>query len=115
MSCVTFDAVEQPPIWERTTTDDIFIKQLYIEKAFTLVPQHSHEYAHTTLLVAGSVRVWKDGVLLGDFEAPNMVLIPAYAKHTFQSLEGNTLLYCIHNVMRTGKVEIYEEHQLGAA
>lgn len=111
MSCVNYEAVEQPPVWDRTTTDDVFIKQMYLAKAFTLVPQHSHEYAHTTLLARGKVRVWQDGELLGDFEAPDTILIPAKTKHVFQSLENDTLLYCIHNVMRQGKVEIHETHE----
>lgn len=112
MSCVTYQAAEQPPIWERVTTDDIFIKQLYIAKAGSLVPQHSHKYSHTTLLVKGSVRIWKDLEDLGVFYAPDTILIPAHTKHRFLTLEDDTLLYCIHNVMRQGFVEIAEEHNL---
>lgn len=112
MSCTAFKAVEQPPIWDHKTTDNVYIKQLFVKAKFTIIPQHSHKYSHTTLVAAGSVRVWADGVLQGDFVAPSHVLIAPKVKHTFQTLEPNTLMYCVHNVDRTGEVEIHEEHQL---
>jgi hypothetical protein len=33
-------------------------------------------------------------------------------KHTFESLEDDTILYCIHNLMRSEIVELLEEHQI---
>lgn len=107
MSCLN-----QPPDDREWIVDNIFIKQMFIEKAGTLVPQHSHEYAHTSALAVGSVRVWKDGALLGDFVAPYMFEIEARTKHKFLSLCDNTIVYCIHNVSRDGKVSLHEEHQL---
>ena len=79
------------------------------------MPQHAHVYAHTMMLACGRLRVWKEGVLLGDFAAPTPIYVEAKAKHTLLSLEDNTLAYCIHNVSRTGGVEIHAEHQFAAS
>ena len=103
--------VEQPPLWERTTPDGVFIKQMYLRHAGTAVPQHAHVYDHTSMLARGAVRAWADGELLGEFQAPCPIFIKAKVKHTFLSLEPDTLIYCIHNVSRTGAVEIHAEHQ----
>jgi hypothetical protein len=103
--------VEQPPLWEHTSADGVFIKQMLLKDAGTLVPQHAHVYDHTTMLATGSVRVWVEGVLKGDFQAPKPLFIKAKVKHTFQSLEPNTLLYCIHR-SRGGPIAIHAEHQL---
>lgn len=105
-------AEEQPHGVEIHMADDVFIKQMVIPRAGTFVPQHSHNYDHTSMLAVGSVRAWVDGVLKGDFQAPTGILIEAGTKHTFMALEDNTVLYCIHNVSRTGLIEIDEEHQI---
>lgn len=104
-------APEQPPVVEIKMADGVFIKQMAIAKAGTLIPQHSHAYDHTSMVAVGAVRVWCDGKLLGDFRAPTGILIKAFSKHTFQALEQGTIVYCIHNVSRTGDVEIMEEHR----
>ena len=97
------------------TTDGVFIKQLSLPRAGLVVPQHAHVYEHTSMLAAGSVRVWAGGKLIGDKVAPTGIVIAARVKHTFLSLEPNTVLYCIHNVDRTGEVDIAEEHSLAEA
>ena len=95
--------------------DGVFIKQMLLKDAGMLVPQHSHAYDHTSMLAVGSVRVWVEGKYEGDFTAPTPLFIKAKHKHTFQSLVPNTLIYCIHNVGRTGRVQIHAEHQIAAA
>lgn len=112
MSCTAYKAVEQPPIWEHKATDNVFIKQLLVKDVGSVVPQHSHKYSHTTLLCVGSVQVWANGTDLGAFTAPAAIPIPAYVKHTFITLEPNTLMYCIHNVDRTGEVELHEFNEV---
>lgn len=99
--------IELPEV-EFCIQDGIFIKQMLLEKAGTFVPQHSHSYEHASMLASGSVRVWRDGVLLGDFKAPIPINIPAKCKHTFMSLEPNTVVYCIHRIDRDGEVDIHE-------
>jgi quercetin dioxygenase-like cupin family protein len=104
----------QPPVVEIHMADDIFIKQMAIAKAGTLIPQHSHRYDHSSLVAAGAVRLWQDGVLVGDFTAPAGILIAAGRKHLFMALADATVVYCIHNLARSQTVEILSEHQLGA-
>lgn len=105
-------ADEQPPIVEMETIDGVFIKQMFLRQAGTIVPQHSHVYDHGSLLARGSVRVWRDDVLDGDHTAPEILFIPAAVKHTFMSLVDDTIVYCIHNLLRSEEVEILEEHHL---
>lgn len=92
--------------------DDIFTKQMHIKHEGVFIPQHSHTYEHMSMLALGSVRVWQDGVYSGDYTAPVGIKIPANVKHTFMSLEPNTIIYCIHNTARTGQVEVNQEHHL---
>ncbi len=105
--------IEQPITREYTKQDGIGIVQIEIQLAGTYVPQHSHEYAHATLVTSGGIRVWKDGELDQDYLAPTIIEVPARMKHTFMSLANNTVLYCIHNVSRTGYVEIHERYEFG--
>lgn len=104
--------VDQPPIVEFHTADGLFIKQMFIAKAGTLIPQHSHAWDHTSMLATGSVRLWADGVRVGDFQAPTGILIKAGVKHLFQSLEDGTTVYCIHNLHGEEAVKVLAEHQL---
>jgi quercetin dioxygenase-like cupin family protein len=100
------------PNVEFRTTDGIFIKQMAMKVAGTIVPQHAHCWDHTSLLARGSVNCWKDGVFDGKYDAPQMILIRAGVKHLFMSLEDNTILYCIHNLHSEDKIEILAEHSL---
>jgi len=87
--------------------DGVFIKEMRIPKSGTLVPQHSHEYDHTSFVAKGSVTC--EGKT---YHAPFPIYIKAGVKHMFQSLEDDTLVLCIHNVSRAGHVEVREEHQI---
>ncbi|MBA0085014.1 MAG: hypothetical protein HRJ53_08460 [Acidobacteria bacterium Pan2503] len=91
--------------WQITVCDDLFIKQMVLEKTGIEVPQHVHKYNHATLLTLGMVRIWRDGELWGDFRAPHILEIQAGIAHRFVSLTP-AVLYCIHNVARTGEVEL---------
>lgn len=106
-------STEQPPDVSFASEDGIFIKQMYLRDALTTVPQHAHEYDHVSMLAVGSVRVWSNGAYVADYKAPCAITIRARTKHTFLSLEPGTTIYCIHNISRTGEVEIHAEHQIG--
>lgn len=101
--------IPEEPTWEFTTIDDVFMKQISMPFSGYVVGQHSHDHDHGTLLARGSVRVWKSGGFDADYTAPTCIQIAAGIKHTFMALENDTLLYCIHNVSRTGEVEIREK------
>ncbi len=103
---------EQPHTVAHHTADGIYIMEIVVPKAHSLIPQHSHVYDHTTMLVKGKIKVWEDGKFIGDKIAPTGIFIKAGVKHSFLTLEDDTILYCIHNVTRTGEVEIKEEHQI---
>ncbi len=102
----------QPHFVEKITVDGVFILHAHIPKADSLVPQHSHVYDHTTIVAAGRVKVWEDNVLIDEFAAPASILIKAGTKHEFRTLEDDTVLLCVHNVSRTGQVEVAEENQI---
>jgi len=106
---MNYEQIELPEV-EFTIQDEIFIKQMFLKDAGMYVPQHSHSYEHASMLAHGSVRVWQDGVEIGDFKAAIPINIPAGSKHTFMSLEPNTVVYCIHRTDRCGHVEIESEH-----
>lgn len=112
MSDILAAAPDQPYEVDIMMADGIFIKQITVPNAMTLIPQHAHVYDHTSMIAVGAFRVWKDGALLGDIHAPTGLLIEAGAKHAFLSLTDGATLYCIHNVSRTGEMEIQEEHQI---
>lgn len=99
------------PHWESRTVDGVFVKQMYLKETGTLVPQHSHKYAHMTMLAHGSVEVIVEGRKIGVFKAPYPIFIEAKKQHSFLSLEPETVLYCIHNTSRRGVVEIHQEAQ----
>jgi len=102
------ESIDIPDV-EWIVQENIFIKQMFMEKSGTFVPQHSHKYSHASLLACGSVRVWKDDILHGDFIAPIPISIAAGCKHTFMSLEPNTVIYCIHHLDESEAPEI-DEH-----
>lgn len=104
---------EQPPDdIAIAIADGVFVKAMKVAKAGTYIPQHAHAYEHSSIVALGAVRVWRDDELLGDFQALSAILIPARAKHTFLALEDGTVVFCVHNIERAGRVEIAEEHQL---
>jgi len=110
MPQVSADRFELPDV-EFAMPDGIFIKQMAMDRAGIVVPQHSHTYDHCSMLAAGSVRVWKDGEFWQDIRAPLPILIKAGVKHTFMSLEP-AVIYCIHRTDRNGKVDIESEGEL---
>lgn len=106
MEYVNIDGVEI------VCTDGVFIKQMVCKLKNTLIPQHSHKHSHHSMLATGAVRVWCDGELKGEYHAPSAIFIKEGCKHKFITLEDNTIIYCIHNISRTGEVDVLEEHQI---
>lgn len=110
-----FEAAErQPDSVEIKIADGILVKSMLVHRAGTFIPQHAHQFDHLSMLAAGRVRVFGDGELIGEFSAPSGILIKAGVKHAFETLTHGVLIYCIHNIERTGEIEIAEEHALAA-
>ena len=57
----------------------------------------------------GGLRAGSNGDLLGDFNAPAEIRIPAHTKHTLKALADETTFYCVHNA---DQFEMEEEHEL---
>ena len=91
--------------------DDVFIKQLSVPRAGTVLEQHQHAYNHTSMIAAGAVSVWVDGAHRGDYQAPTGILIEAGRNHFFRTLADNTVIYCIHNLARAEVVAVLDSHR----
>jgi len=106
---------DQPTSVDIRLVDGVFVKATTFRHAGMFAPQHAHEFAHLSYIASGSVRVFADGVLLGDFTAPASIVIPAGVKHLFEILADDTVVLCIHNADRLddeGEPAVREEHQL---
>ena len=96
-------------------TDDVFIKQIVLPTKGLIVGQHSHAFDHTSLLAAGSMRVWEAGVWTGDYHAPVPIVIRKNTLHRMQALTDGVVFYCIHNTLREGVVAELERHPATAS
>lgn len=108
-----FSPVTQPENIEFCTADGVFIKQIHLPTAGSIVPQHAHQFSHHSMLARGSIKAWADGIELGEFKAPYALYIKAGVKHTFLTLEPDTIIYCIHNLHGKEGVEVVEHHEIG--
>lgn len=102
-------AVEQPVTTDIKILPGLFIKTAIVPKAGTIIPQHSHNTDHVTLLAVGTMRVWADDVLLGDYTGPTGILIRARTKHRFCTMTDGLVFACIH---ASDDPETFEEHTL---
>lgn len=103
---------EQPVSVEIKLDDDWFIKTADVKHAGTVIPTHSHEVSHATVLASGSMRVWADDELLGDFVGPTAILIKAKVKHRMLTLTDNVVFACVHYLNGTGDLRVDEEHHV---
>lgn len=94
------------------TVDGIQHETIHVFKAGHHIGQHAHVYPHTTVIARGSLRLWADGQDMGVLRAVTGVLIPAGVKHRFEILEDDTVYSCIHNVGRTGEIDVAALHRI---
>lgn len=92
--------------------DGLWVKQIVVPWAGTVIPQHSHQLSHLSLLAVGSVTVTKDGAFLGKYTAPAGIFIEAGKKHLFVTHADNTVLYCVHELSSPQALKVLEEHQI---
>lgn len=100
-------AADRQPLGQAHLYGGVYVKEMLTPDAFTTIPQHSHRYDHLSYLAAGSVRVWRGTEMIGDFEAPAAIRIPAGEKHLFITLKPMTLILCIHSVA-LGEADFHE-------
>jgi quercetin dioxygenase-like cupin family protein len=106
---------ENQPVGELTLYAGIFCKLWTVVDRGTVLPQHSHEYPHISLIVSGKTHVWRDEDYLGVFTAPATIRIPAHTFHKFETITDNVVIACIHNVDHAdpdGEPSIAEHHNL---
>lgn len=85
--------------------EDLFAKLYGPVAAGRVVPQHSHDYAHPTLVLWGEWEVWQDGKFEGTLTRGQFRTIPAYTKHEFKCLTTGGMLACLHNLRGKGYPE----------
>lgn len=105
---------EHQPEGTLTIYAGIFCKVWHVADAGTLLPQHAHRWDHLTILMRGSITLWRDRTLDGDYHAPATLKVPAKQLHSFLTLTDNVVLACIHNVdhVEAGEPVIHERHDL---
>jgi hypothetical protein len=107
-------AEHQPLTISVTIFGGIYYKLYSVPEAFTVMPQHAHDYDHITALLQGDVVVnFGDNTALS-FSAPATIRVRARRKHNFVTLTPNVVLACIHNADRLGDGEpaIHQHHNL---
>ncbi|MGH7185166.1 MAG: cupin domain-containing protein, partial [Pseudomonadota bacterium] len=94
----TGPAVEQPVEYIEPDVAGLYFRSILLADAGTIVPQHSHDHDHATLVCSGAARLWVDGVNVGDKTAGQAFFVKAGARHLFQALEPGTRLCCVHSI-----------------
>lgn len=95
-----------------TCADGIEVDTVRILKAGVHTGHHAHAYDHTTVVVRGAVNAWADGESLGRYDTGTTLQTRAGVKHHFEALEDDTTYVCVHNVSRTGAIEIADPYTL---
>lgn len=103
---------ERQPLGEVHLYGDVFVKEVLVPDTHTILPQHAHTYDHLSYLAAGTVQVWRADGETVVYHAPSAIRIPARVKHSFMTLQDNTLILCVHNAAHGEAADIHEEHQL---
>jgi hypothetical protein len=93
---------DQPTTTDIKLAGGIFLKSTHFRHAGMIAPQHAHRYDHISYIAAGAVGVEVDGVALGEFSAPDSIVIKAGVMHLFTTLMPDTVVLCIHNTDRSG-------------
>jgi quercetin dioxygenase-like cupin family protein len=77
--------------------DNVFVKMMHLLNSGDTIQGHAHTFDHITLLSSGSVLMEHDNGSK-TFKAPQLIVTPKGVTHKFTSLEGNTLLCCVHAI-----------------
>ena len=97
-------AIVDPEMLEFHGCDGVEIRFMHFPYASSLIAQHVHKYDHTTFIM-GEAEVWRDGAYIGKFKNTG-VTIEAGKQHMFKTTQPDTWIQCIHNVSRTGVIEV---------
>jgi AraC-like ligand binding domain len=78
-------------------TGGTLVKENRCRHAGVLMHQHVHPYAHVSVIVRGSVRLYRNGERWGTLTAPACILIEANVAHQFEILADDTIFLCVHD------------------
>ena len=82
---------------------NLFSRMMWFPTAGCVEEGHTHSFDHLTLLAKGKLRVYT-GIEFTDFSAPTMIYIHKDINHKLESLENETVAYCIHALRDGGTV-----------
>lgn len=99
------------PINKFTCVSNLWLRQMYFEKAGDANEGHEHNYDHITLITNGSVRVHVEDKVT-DFKAPQMVYIQSGKSHFIEALEDGTVAYCVHALRDKDTGDILDPNQI---
>jgi quercetin dioxygenase-like cupin family protein len=105
-------ASEQPIETMIFEAEGLWVKQFEIRGAHKYVPQHAHQLSHLTLLVRGTLNVWIDGQWDAQYDAPTGIYIKAGAKHLFETLTDDVILYCVHSLATAEALKVLAEYEI---
>ncbi len=74
----------------------LYFRSILLPMAGIKVPTHNHPYDHATIVGSGKARLHVNG-LTRDYDAGSVAELSAGANHTWESLEPNTRLICVHD------------------
>jgi len=107
-------ASNQPETIHASIYAGIYCRGWRVPDAGTLLPQHGHRHPHISYVISGTVRVWQEDEVLGDFVGPCAIKIPALALHRFLTLTDSVVILCIHNAdhLENDEPAVADEHVL---
>lgn len=77
------------------TEGGVCVRVIMLKEIGYMVPQHSHEFGHTTLIAHGAAALFIDDKHIKDLVAPALWYVKPDTKHVYQALMENTILACI--------------------
>lgn len=92
------------------TFGGIWFKQMIFREKGDFKTPHVHNFDHVTFIMSGAVKVYKidvgedsefdisKKVEIGTFKAPCHIEVPKEVVHYVESLEDNTMAYCVEAV-----------------
>ncbi len=91
-----YEKTEQQPVEFCNEVAGIFFRSILIEKTGQIAGYHSHTYAHASFIGSGAARLHFDGVVQGVHFAGESVEIPENIAHSWEALQDNTRIACVH-------------------
>lgn len=95
---VRLPLTQEPDVSWPDSRSRIGIKELYFPEPGIFMGQHAHSIGHDHLVGSGEVRVWVEGIEVGDFGAGQIINIEAGKRHILMSLKRNTRGFCLTNL-----------------